>query len=243
MVALPTSIKSTTRSGCLAKEVFEIPELLEYVLSYLDSGQLLLTYSVSRQFFDVIQGSLKLKRKLGLQPDNPTVVTFPPTYSKANLLLRASDLNIHREPTPSKVIVTISRIGGNKLGILGSRCRAMLVCQPPAQEMKIYPSCCAQDPEWTPNITYEPDVVYAKPGEFFRLQTSPLPCFFRIRRMLLLRRSAKPFFCLRHPLRTFSLQDHTASPLEMYMAPSAAVLQNISCAPKLMSISMTGMAT
>ncbi|CZT23993.1 uncharacterized protein RCC_09710 [Ramularia collo-cygni] len=52
-----------------ASRVFNIPELLEIILLNLQSKDLLLSQRTARSFHSTTQGSIKLRRKLFLEPD------------------------------------------------------------------------------------------------------------------------------------------------------------------------------
>ncbi|CAK1364127.1 unnamed protein product [Cercospora beticola] len=54
--------------GALAEKVFGTPELLEEILMYLPTRQKLACMRVQRKWYQAVEGSVKLKRSLGLEP-------------------------------------------------------------------------------------------------------------------------------------------------------------------------------
>ncbi|KAF7196589.1 hypothetical protein HII31_01959 [Pseudocercospora fuligena] len=65
---------ATDASAAKAQEVFSTPELMEEILTYLPTDEKLSAMEVQRYWRDTVNGSVKLKRLLGLLPmeKNPT---------------------------------------------------------------------------------------------------------------------------------------------------------------------------
>ncbi|KAK4624808.1 uncharacterized protein CLAFUR5_05395 [Fulvia fulva] len=114
-----TTPPAATFNASAAARMFALPELLELVLSNLGTKDLLLSQRTCRSFRDTIEGSIRLKRKLFLEPDWNLEGRVFDAYSKANrpgrkpennsLLLRAFP---GCYPTITLVIVSDGADGG-----------------------------------------------------------------------------------------------------------------------------------
>ncbi|KAK3722195.1 hypothetical protein LTR37_002628 [Vermiconidia calcicola] len=138
----PTWLRRSPRATVLAHQVFDTPELLEHILSYLDNSDLLLAYRINHQFCSGIQGSPRLQRQLGLQAAHNSTIHFPAALSSYWLFSTDGDKYFSlRTLEGMKILLTIQPQA--PITRLGTRCRSMLLCQPPISRMKVFVSCCA----------------------------------------------------------------------------------------------------
>lgn len=171
---LPTQYR-VPRSGQLANKVFAMPELLEHILSFTSVPDLLRLYRVNHVFYNTIEGSTTLQRRLGMQPNpsahleqpaehlvyHPEGMDMTETYYCSPSL--PSDQNTQLEPNavPIKINVctwgALGRGSTEKLELrpLGERCRKLLITQPPIKEMGVYMQCCT--PSYRPYRDRQPD--------------------------------------------------------------------------------------
>lgn len=160
MAWLPTHCL-TPRTSALADKVFGMPELAEYILTFVSVPDLLRLYRVNKTFYNTIEGSGLLQRRLGLRADPTAHLALPSEhlvyhsegvdmnemfYSSGHL----SD-DAHTIPDQNRMPVKINVCtyschskGGDeiKLRKLGERCQKMLITQPPIKEMGVYMQCC-----------------------------------------------------------------------------------------------------
>lgn len=127
----------------LAQNVFDIPELLEEMLEYLDIDDSLTAQMVNRQFRDAVNSSIRLQRRLSLLPHTSKHFSYP--------LAKLDDVpgmlfTIKKVPkvlghpqSLSTVTIEAKIVGTPKLG---SRCRRILLVQPPVQSVSAWPDCC-----------------------------------------------------------------------------------------------------
>lgn len=158
---IPPVYRKPARTADLAAKAFGTPGLLEHILYYLTVPELLGVYGVDKTFYDTIEGSIVLQRRLGLTPDWDSHFFIP-----ANSLIlqtrgvQTSDtiswLPLHALDKPRddnfKVVVGMDSRGrtytkvedssGIKLPRLGVRCARMNLSQPPTKEVPIYFHCC-----------------------------------------------------------------------------------------------------
>ncbi len=131
-----------TRTAELANKVFDIPEHLESILAFLPNDDLLRAYRISHGFQDVIQGSLKLQRKLGLRAHAQTSPYLPPR-SVPRWFSFLDESSIEKVPGDAKSLRVPLRIEAMEYTKkLGHRCSSVLVSQPPIQALNVYTSCC-----------------------------------------------------------------------------------------------------
>jgi hypothetical protein len=64
----PSAVIQHSEAGLIAQQVFNTGELLECIVSYLDPAEILSVMGVQRRWRDTVEGSIKLKRLLGLAP-------------------------------------------------------------------------------------------------------------------------------------------------------------------------------
>lgn len=156
-----------------ACKVFDIPELLEMVLQYLDVTDVLSIYQCSRNIRDSIDGSSQLQQQLSLRaaPVN-SHLHFPlrnlthdlfghPSigFSTQEHIVQGRRRSLHErkadpidDPT-AEVHACFYLLSGQVLPGVGSRIRKMFITQPPIEEMYISLDCC-------PSYEY-PDYAFA----------------------------------------------------------------------------------
>ncbi|KAK4961380.1 hypothetical protein LTR10_001870 [Elasticomyces elasticus] len=146
-------------------DLFDIPELVEHILKFVDNEDVLRLQAVNRTFNKVIEGSSTLQRTLGLRPDVNSHLVLPfripysfnhcrgapgfGCYSQAadsSLLVALGHHNLNvlqqlcsRHQPPAELadvkVHTRLEISDGKLLTIGSRYQAMLLCQPPISKM------------------------------------------------------------------------------------------------------------
>lgn len=150
-------------SAAKAQETFNIPELMEMILGYLSTQDLLLAMEVNKSFADSVLSSNKLQIKLCLKAATNTDWFTDFQYGGLgrqgpfSFSCRVDWEDHHLRPAPEresevhiKAQFHIARRWygqglpdkSARLPLLGSRCRAMLICQPPIKEIIARPSCC-----------------------------------------------------------------------------------------------------
>lgn len=137
----------------LAQRVFNIPELLEEILSYLTMGELLAAQYINRQFRDAVNASTRLQRKLSLLPHSSPYFYAPfeedeaPGFqfnSTVDDMYKFQTLSAEKkmasgqdnDPRVMQARFTVD------LPRIGFRCRRMFVVQPPITKMIAIPHCC-----------------------------------------------------------------------------------------------------
>lgn len=151
--------------GPAAKAVFNIPELLENILSNLKGPDLLAAQQTNMLFRDVIDGFSSIQNILGLQPDgqshfhspfatgamdiSPPLTLLRPQTRRPNTVMGpicGIQLCVgghgRAHPSPplpysSNHVYVTGRIDSMPTEV-GERCLRMLICQPPVREMSIY---------------------------------------------------------------------------------------------------------
>lgn len=82
---MTTATNSDMERTSAATKVASIPELLEHILLYLPLRTLLLVQTVSKSFHLFIQGSIKIKRALFLEPTGDKTVSWHGPTSSGRL--------------------------------------------------------------------------------------------------------------------------------------------------------------
>lgn len=147
-----------TDDSCPARRVFDIPEVLEQMLSYLDTIELLRAMEVDRTMYQAIESSPLLQERLFLRPVADAHLKVPFLASLSRLRERGLKRGTP-SPSPGFPLFTCraspdasTRLAGimakfsRELPRIGKRCRAMLVCQPPIHTMGVYALCCSHNP-------------------------------------------------------------------------------------------------
>ncbi|KAI5369866.1 Putative F-box domain-containing protein [Septoria linicola] len=142
----------------LAQRVFDVPELLELILSKLPVLELLKSYRVNRQWHSAIESSANLQRQLSLRPD--TVDGYfqnvfqgricgevLPGFGTRSGFSTHRGLSSREETIPGNEILFKADFASSTdyyamPGKCGTRIRKMYVCQPPIKEMNTYVECC-----------------------------------------------------------------------------------------------------
>jgi hypothetical protein len=156
-----------------AQRVFDVPELLEMVLEYTSICDILNFQQVCRSARDAIDGSPRLQRVLNLraEPEGSHFQTPYCCFTHGNLGGFWCGTCLHGlvlDGTEGSVTYNLVNIGsryrssvcvvGNNLTVsagfpnsderlprIGSRWRAMYICQPPIKQMTIRLACCSHD--------------------------------------------------------------------------------------------------
>lgn len=129
----------------VTQRVFDIPELLEMILTHLTIQQLLRVQSVNRQFRDAVGTSTKLQRQLCLLPNSSPYVStaFVSGYQLQGVSQMVAMATRPSDPPNSLRVTTwfdgypIAKITA------GLKCRRMLVLQPTVTAVRAYTSCCS----------------------------------------------------------------------------------------------------
>ena len=146
------------QSSLLPAKVFNIPELLEHILSFLPNPVLFRVQGVSQNFYKCINDSISLQRKLGLKPDPGSYLRFPFVDP-----LRQWHYYVDRHPNASAtagkdgptLALTFEHFD-DTLYDVGSNVRSSLICQPPLLSVQAFARCCG------PHLPV--DATTAKPG-------------------------------------------------------------------------------
>lgn len=164
--------RRVTTSDDSAERFFNLPEMTEMLLQYLHANDVLQMQRVNKSIKAIIEGSVKLQRQLGLaaSPDSHFRLTLDSDHVPFHVLnapeswtvtyhgeetwrgLSFSVTGGHFEPDTiyeaddreRTVYVDINlRVNGNgRLPRVGSRYRAMLLCQPVVKKMHVSTVCC-----------------------------------------------------------------------------------------------------
>ncbi|KAK5127207.1 hypothetical protein LTR85_008569 [Meristemomyces frigidus] len=155
--------KPTTESAAKAQQVFNIPELVEEILSYLSVREILTAMQTQHAMSSVVKGSTKLLQELSLQTRKSDSLYTPfsedpfsgvrPSFpwcrfeSKYN---PGHEWNYSGTSNPTDTVDFVISFAGQRLPRVGSRYRQMLVCQPTVSEMRVSLNCCKynRDDNW-----------------------------------------------------------------------------------------------
>ena len=140
----------------VVSKVFAVPELLERILLYLNPVDLLRIQQVDHLFFNSIQGSMKLLCKMGLMAQENGHVSAPPASVDTQSFFCFYEMysSLSRDvPQDNDVVVKAGFSDLENSPNLGSRCRNMLICQPPLKSMSVHTRCC--HPTWSWNDSDE----------------------------------------------------------------------------------------
>lgn len=146
---IPREFRRPDSAGLLAQKVFGTPELLEKILLLTDTRTAFESMRVSRDFFNTIEGSLKLQRKLALMADADAHGSL-----KANWFFdEGSGVDFKMS-----MIRLVDTQWGNVLTLEmnatacedsirkpGPRLRSALITQPPIKHLEVRVSCCSTD--------------------------------------------------------------------------------------------------
>lgn len=175
----------TAESAVKAQEVFSTPELLEHIMCYFSTYDKLSSMAVQRCWRDTLNGSVKLKRLLGLEPfDKNTGFFYSPFATpcvndidyrdKDNIpggQLSASQDGIVgwgvRGRTEIDVRLDYYEEGSSRVAC-GSRVREMRICNGlPLRRMEVWGHCmaCHVD-EMSTSRSKEPEIIASSPLGF-----------------------------------------------------------------------------
>ncbi|KAK3691151.1 hypothetical protein LTR37_018855 [Vermiconidia calcicola] len=143
--SIPLSARKPPNAATLVQQVLNIPELLEHILLYVDNSDLLDSYCVSRQFYNAIEASPSLQRRLGLQATPNSSIHFPAEYLGSWMYSTDAEGPRSTRGTAKGSKILVSIYPGSLLVRLGTRCRSMLICQPPVRQVKLFTSCCSKN--------------------------------------------------------------------------------------------------
>lgn len=142
-----------------AEHVFSIPELAEMILTYLSARDVFNATRATKAFANCLETSAKLETILGLRLGTnsfwKTYFSKRPAVGKnrgpglagisCEFTYRAlpggrleEEINVYGRV----YLGNISRRNAESVPHIGTRIRAMLICQPPIYEVKMIPSCC-----------------------------------------------------------------------------------------------------
>lgn len=158
-----------------AQQVFNVPELLERVLSFISARELLSVQTLNRTFYNMIECSGLLQQRLGLKALKDSSMASPfqgifrhplhVNFSSPFPMFEFPALELHHRPLsqdiealpgegketlPRNTIALVVKSSfapkGEPRFRIGSKCRSIPICQPPVHQMYAYPSCCTQCP-------------------------------------------------------------------------------------------------
>lgn len=148
--SVPPVARKPAGTAEVVSKVFAIPELLERILLYLNPVDLLRIQQVDHLFFNAILGSMKLQSKMGLMAQKNGHVSAPTASFDTERFSCFCEMysSLSRDVLDDNDVVL-------KAGFsdvfnppnLGSRARAMLICQPPLKSMSVHTRCC--HPTWS----------------------------------------------------------------------------------------------
>ena len=135
-----------------AEKVLRVPELLEMILCELEPKAILAASQVNRAFAGAATWSAKVQALLSLQPNWDSLwqtnfglsapFALDVDVEEGDPLYFASRFNIDGDMLGTRMT---AKFLANSRMTIGSRCRSMLICQPPICMMDVLPSCCAFD--------------------------------------------------------------------------------------------------
>ncbi|GAB1734700.1 hypothetical protein NU195Hw_Modified_645t1 [Hortaea werneckii] len=152
-------------SAAKARQVFDVPELLEMILLKLPPSSIFVAQQVCQTFSALITSSPKIQHYLGLKPDlqsnfstcfNGRSVSpwsrfqCGPEFDSSGrtsawLSRRLRNIQPEDESKSKTFELLASFSSHSKLPRLSERCQSMLICQPPIYEMNISVACCSDD--------------------------------------------------------------------------------------------------
>ncbi|KAK5681081.1 hypothetical protein LTS10_006841 [Elasticomyces elasticus] len=144
-----------------ARKTFDVAELMELILAYLDNGDLLRMMQIDRTSRNTIMQSTVLQRKLHLLPDASSHLRLLPVIDLVRDTAETDDSDdspielrhghgrahyLDYQGPPEQALRREHRLViasfHRRLPRLGSRIRSMLISQPPLTEMCMNISCC-----------------------------------------------------------------------------------------------------
>lgn len=168
----PLFAHPTQQSPAKALEVFYVPELAEMIIMYLSTRDLFSAAQANKALNTAISCSEKLLARFDLQPrldsfwssnlDRMAYFSSPEdTIPLLGCFIARGPSSQHPDTSTFPHVVTITtRFYPPEMPLdrfdlwsyvsskVGSRGRAMLICQPPILEMKLYTRCCSSAPSY-----------------------------------------------------------------------------------------------
>ena len=164
----PTRLRTTIDSHLNAEQVLSTPELLEEILLYLSPLDLLNAIGICRATMKIFLASPKLLDQLHLRPHRGSYMSNKLSDNFPGFEVDLDDSRKNRgfaslPRTPSwpgarfndvPVVVSFKKRSDFTIG---SRCRSMLVVQPPVKSMKGNVSCCSSIIDYSDPLALMPD--------------------------------------------------------------------------------------
>lgn len=164
---VPVAHRPSARSAVKAQEVFIIAEMLERILGYLPATDKLAAMQVQRTWRDTVEGSVKLKRALGLAGRNdrkyyspfsklfyehtpsdsrrmPAGISFDDRFQSLSLYRPSKSSTRHPNSGPIHGALPVDiRFTGAIDTDVATRIGAMLICNPPIHSLQVHSKCRA----------------------------------------------------------------------------------------------------
>lgn len=150
---------SATSAASPARRVFDIPEVLEIIIGNLKVGDILRAMQVDKTMCAAITSSPVIQEILHLRPSSSRLLETPFTANPLSYELCRRKKKKKRNPSEAFPGFTCYSGSHEDMGLvefvaefaaelprIGTRCRSMLVCQPPIHQMGVYASCCSSNP-------------------------------------------------------------------------------------------------
>ena len=154
---IPIENRPTTASAMRAKQVLDTAELFEQIVLCLDPRDALSAIQITKNTLGFFDDSPKLQDKLSMRRAENGFLYSPFNLedvesftSFANFQVNHIVCNNHQndwgdeaeKEMPYRVTITAGFDQWDQLPNLGTRCRRMLICQPPVRVMQVIVSCC-----------------------------------------------------------------------------------------------------
>ncbi|CZT22306.1 uncharacterized protein RCC_08175 [Ramularia collo-cygni] len=155
------NVRQTSRSAALAQKTFAATELLEMVLLNLSPRTLFNAQPTSKKFFETIEASSKLQRKMMLNRSNRDVFsTFLPSGGWRCNIETLLGLSYRIRPpavfyedeedtapfytggTDRADMDLFVYVDPGQLPRVGARCQKILLCEPIITSITVFPGCC-----------------------------------------------------------------------------------------------------
>ena len=124
-----------------AQDIFDTPDLLEHILSFLEADQLFIARKVSHNTTEVTAGSPKLQRMLHL----PDLYSFFRCFPRNKFPSFHNLTTFGDGPTTRLPHAYFHDLRGPNLPVTGSPYRRMLICQPPVNTIDISVDGCTSE--------------------------------------------------------------------------------------------------
>lgn len=141
----PAWTRPSHKSAAKAQEVFNTPELFELILSHLEPCELLVAQQMNRAADALVKSSHILQHSMLIRHKKSGAFTaFQNTFFSGIEFKIGSSAVGPVDPmlTFSQTQISVAFAKGPALPRIGTRCRSMLICQPPIKRMSVRLSCC-----------------------------------------------------------------------------------------------------